>query len=55
MDAAHYPVPAKVFAGEIVVPDNLVPGCQILHYGHEVRAFTSRQFLCQLTLGCSMK
>ncbi|KAI0368609.1 hypothetical protein BV20DRAFT_968964 [Pilatotrama ljubarskyi] len=24
----------KTFAGELLVPDNLVPACQILHYGH---------------------
>ncbi|KAI0714275.1 hypothetical protein C8T65DRAFT_573497 [Cerioporus squamosus] len=35
MDAAHSTLPAKVFAGEIMVLEDLVPGCQILHYGHE--------------------
>ncbi|KAI0635876.1 hypothetical protein C8Q77DRAFT_1155628 [Trametes polyzona] len=25
----------KTFAGELAVPDDLVPPCQILHYGHE--------------------
>ncbi|TFK94068.1 hypothetical protein K466DRAFT_477317 [Polyporus arcularius HHB13444] len=35
VDGAHFIAPAKVFAGEIMVPEDLVPGCQILHYGHE--------------------
>ena len=26
----------RTFAGEVLVPDNAVPACQILHYGHEV-------------------
>ncbi|KAH9850287.1 hypothetical protein C2E23DRAFT_735463 [Lenzites betulinus] len=25
----------KVFAGELIIPEELVPACQILHYGHE--------------------
>ncbi|KAI0327814.1 hypothetical protein GY45DRAFT_1327117 [Cubamyces sp. BRFM 1775] len=25
----------KAFAGELLIPEDLVPGCQILHYGHE--------------------
>ncbi|RPD60021.1 hypothetical protein L226DRAFT_486562 [Lentinus tigrinus ALCF2SS1-7] len=35
LDAAHASTSAKVFAGEIAVPEDLTPGCQILHYGHE--------------------
>ncbi|KAI0833421.1 hypothetical protein BC628DRAFT_1414218 [Trametes gibbosa] len=27
--------PTKVFAGELLVPEDLVPACHILHYGHE--------------------
>ncbi|KAJ8495957.1 hypothetical protein ONZ51_g1381 [Trametes cubensis] len=34
--SASAPAPTtKTFAGELLIPEDLVPGCQILHYGHE--------------------
>lgn len=35
--SASIPAPsARTFAGELLVPEDLPPACQILHYGHEV-------------------
>ena len=37
----------RVFAGELMVPEELVPACEVLHYSHEVRpAPFSLSFRC---------
>ncbi|KAI1797174.1 hypothetical protein LXA43DRAFT_877820 [Ganoderma leucocontextum] len=42
ISTAGTPTSVRTFAGELLVPEDLAPACQILHYGHEYElAFTS--------------